>query len=181
MAMKTAANNVILIGMPGAGKSTVGVVLAKRLGLDFVDVDLAIQRRSGRRLQQIIDDEGLDAFRAIEEATLLALAETLSGSVVATGGSAIYSEAGMAALAATGTIVFLDLPLATLEARIGDMDRRGLVIDPGESFSDLYARRHPLYRRWAAMTVEGAAKSVEALAGEIVRRLETCTPSDSSS
>lgn len=169
--MRAGAGNVVLIGMPGAGKSTVGVVLAKRLGLAFVDVDLVIQSRSGRRLQQIIDSDGLAAFRALEEATLLDLAAGVTRSVIATGGSAVYSDSGMAALQRSGTLVFLDAPLALLEARISDMDRRGLVIDPGESFAELYARRLPLYRRWADLTITGAGKNVEALAGEIGSRL----------
>ena len=165
------AANVILIGMPGAGKSTVGVVLAKRLGLGFLDVDVEMQRLDGRRLQQIIDGDGLAAFRSLEEATLLDLAGTVTGSVIATGGSAVYSDSGMAALQQGGTIVFLDVPLALLTARIDDMDRRGLVIDPGESFADLYHRRLPLYRHWAQLTVTGTGKSVEALAQAIAERL----------
>lgn len=161
--------NVILIGMPGAGKSTVGVVLAKRLGYDFLDTDVLIQARQGRRLQEIINGEGLDAFRQIEEAALLAV--NCRQTVIATGGSAVYSEAGMTALKALGTIVFLDLPLAELSRRVQDMDTRGMVIDPGESFADLFARRLPLYRRWAELVVDGRDKSVEELAGEIASRL----------
>ena len=111
--------NVVLIGMAGAGKSTVGVVLAKRLGLDFLDTDVLIQARLGRRLQEIIDSEGLAAFRQIEEAALLSLSRRRT--VVATGGSAIYSEAGMAALKTYGTIVFLDTPLEDLMLRIRDL------------------------------------------------------------
>jgi shikimate kinase len=166
--------NVVLIGMPGAGKSTVGVVLAKRLGFDFLDTDVLIQARQGRRLQEIIDSEGLLAFRQIEEAALLSL--PCQRTVVATGGSAVYSEAGMAALQAGGTIVFLDLPLPELTRRVRDMDTRGMVIDPGETFADLFARRLPLYRRWAGLTIDGRDKSVEELAGEIVARLRNHLP-----
>ncbi len=162
--------NVILIGMPGAGKSTVGVVLAKRLGFDFLDTDVLIQARQGRRLQEIIDSDGLAAFRQIEEAALLSLA--CRRTVVATGGSAIYSNAGMAALKSCGTIVFLDLPLEELARRVRDMDTRGMVIDPGETFPDLFARRLPLYRRWAELTIDSRGKSVEDLATEITHRLQ---------
>lgn len=174
--LKMIKSNVILIGMPGAGKSTVGVVLAKRLGYDFLDTDVLIQARQGRRLQEIINGEGLDAFRQIEEAALLSL--DCRRTVVATGGSAIYSEAGMAALQTHGTIVFLDLPLAELSRRVQDMDTRGMVIDPGENFADLFARRLPLYRRWAELMVDGRGKSVEELAGEITSLLpsHTVTP-----
>ena len=162
--------NVVLIGMPGAGKSTVGVVLAKRLGLDFLDTDVLIQARQGRRLQEIINTEGLAAFRQIEEAALLGLA--CRRTVIATGGSAVYSEAAMAALQAHGTIVFIDLSLEELQRRVRDMDTRGMVIDPGESFADLFARRLPLYRRWAELTVDGRGRSVEELATEISARLD---------
>jgi shikimate kinase len=162
--------NIVLIGMPGAGKSTVGVVLAKRLGLDFLDTDVLIQARLGRRLQEIIDSEGLAAFRQIEEATLLSL--PCRRTVIATGGSAVYSEAGMAALKAAGTIVFLDLPLEELVRRVRDMDTRGMIIDPGETFPDLFVRRLPLYRRWAEIIIDGRDKSVEELAAEITHRLQ---------
>jgi len=161
--------NVVLIGMPGAGKSTVGVVLAKRLGYDFLDTDVLIQARQGRRLQAIIDGEGLAAFRQIEEAALLSLAN--QSTVIATGGSAVYSDRGMAALRRGGVIVFLDLPLAELERRVRDMDSRGMVIDPGETFADLYVRRRPLYRRWAEITIAADGMVVEEVAGAIVRRL----------
>lgn len=161
-------SNLVLIGMPGAGKSTVGVILAKRLGYAFLDVDVALQARAGRRLQQIIDSDGLAAFRRLEEETLLALA--VERTVIATGGSAVYSAAGMAALRRRGRLVFLDVPLAALEERIVDMDRRGLVIDPGESFAQLHARRLPLYRQWAELTIGCAGKSVETVAAEIAAR-----------
>lgn len=166
--------NIVLIGMPGAGKSTVGVVLAKRLGFDFLDTDVLIQARQGLRLQEIIDAEGLAAFRQIEEATLLSL--SCRRTVVATGGSAVYSEAAMGALKANGTIVFLDTPLEELMLRVRDMDTRGMVIDPGETFPDLFARRLPLYRRWAGLIVDDRGKSVEELAAEIADRLQDHLP-----
>jgi shikimate kinase len=162
--------NIVLIGMPGAGKSTVGVVLAKRLGFDFLDTDVLLQSRQGRRLQEIIDGDGLAAFRQLEEAALLSLA--CRRTVIATGGSVVYSQAAMTALRAGGTIVFLDLPLAELARRIQDMNSRGVVIDPGETFADLFARRLPLYRRWAELTVDARDKSVEELAAEITHRLQ---------
>lgn len=162
VSMKT---NIVLIGMPGAGKSTVGVVLAKRLGMDFVDTDVLIQVLSGRRLQEIIESEGLAAFRRIEERMLLDL-ET-SRSVVATGGSVVYSTAGMRRLRERGLLFFLDVPLDELAKRVRNMDSRGIVIDPGEDFAGLYRRRLPLYRRWADREVDGAAGSVEEIAARI--------------
>lgn len=158
-------SNLVLIGMPGAGKSTVGVILAKRLGLDFLDVDVALQAKAGRHLQRIINEDGLSAFRRLEEETLLTLDPQRT--VIATGGSAVYSVAGMSALAARGRIVYLAATLSELEKRIVDMDRRGLVIDPGESFADLYARRVPLYQQWAELTVAASGRSVEVVAAEI--------------
>lgn len=162
--------NVVLIGMPGAGKSTVGVVLAKRLGLSFVDTDLLIQAQTGRHLQAIIDTDGLSRFRAIEEEVLLSA--DVSGTVIATGGSVVYSEAGMAALSARGVVVFLEVPPLELERRIKDMDNRGVVIDPGQTFADLYANRLPLYRRYADITVQCDGLSVEDIAGRIQRQIE---------
>jgi shikimate kinase len=158
-------SNIILIGMPGAGKSTIGVVLAKRLGLRFLDTDVEIQARQGRRLQDLIDGEGLAAFREIEEQALLSL--EVSDAVIATGGSAVYSEKGMASLKRRGTTVFLDLPFEVLIDRVKDMDTRGMVIDPGESFAELYRKRLPLYRRWADRRVDCRGKSVEEVAGII--------------
>lgn len=163
-------SNIVLIGMPGAGKSTIGVVLAKRLGLAFVDTDLLLQSRHGRRLQEIINGDGLATFRTLEEEALLSL--DVERTVVATGGSAVYSAAGMATLVASGRVVFLDVPLAQLQQRIQDMDQRGLVIDPGESFADLYARRLPLYRRWAEVTVAADGENIEAIASRIVTALQ---------
>lgn len=162
-------SNVVLIGMPGAGKSTIGVVLAKRLGKNFIDTDLLIQAGQGRRLQEIIEREGLDGFRRIEEETLRGL--EVSETVVATGGSAVYSEAGMAALAEQGVVVFLDVALTELGRRIQDMDSRGLVIDPGETLADLYRRRLPLYRRYADVVIAAAERGVEETAALIAAEL----------
>ena len=157
--------NVVLIGMPGAGKSTVGVVLAKRLRLDFLDTDVLLQASENASLQEIINERGIEEFGRIEERILRNL--DVGGTVIATGGSAVYSEKGMNALKKRGAVVFLDLPLAALEDRIKDMDSRGLVIAPGESLSDLYAKRLPLYRKWADHTLDCRKKSMEVIASEI--------------
>ncbi len=144
--------NIVLIGMAGAGKSTVGVLLAKRSARDFVDTDVLIQARAGRPLQQIVDGDGYLALRAIEEQTLLGL--ELEGHVIATGGSAVYSEAAMAHLGQHGVRVLLDLPLAEVERRVSDIGSRGLARRPGQSLADLYRERLPLYRRHADITVD---------------------------
>lgn len=161
--------NVILIGMAGAGKSSVGVVLAKRLGYDFIDSDLLIQRRHGRRLPELIAAHGRAGFCRIEEEVILSL--RVEQTVVATGGSVVYSEAAMTHLGQLGRLVFLDTPLKVLQRRVGNLEQRGLIIEPGEDFAGLYARRLPLYRYWANMTVACAARPVRQIVAELERLL----------
>jgi shikimate kinase len=143
---------IILIGMPGCGKSTLGVLLAKRLARPFVDTDLLIQAGAARPLQQIIDQGGLDAFRALERQCLLQLDP--GPAVVATGGSAVYYPDAMAHLAARGTIVYLRVGLPALRERLSDLSDRGLVIEPGLSFEKLYHQRLELYESYAQITVD---------------------------
>ncbi len=144
--------NLVLIGMPGVGKSTVGVLLAKALSRSFVDTDVYLQAREGRRLQDIIDTEGLDRFRAIEEAYILSL--DCRGHVVATGGSVVYSERAMAHLRRSGLIVYLYLPLEPLYARVTNLDSRGVVMAPDQTFADLFDERQPLYARYGDLTID---------------------------
>ena len=144
--------NLVLIGMPGSGKSTVGVLLAKRLALDFVDTDVLIQAAERRPLQAIVDAEGPLALRRVEERTLLAL--DVEGHVIATGGSAVYSRPAMEHLRTGGTIVFLDVDLPTLEARVGDFGSRGLAKRPDQSLADLFEERRPLYLAAADVVVD---------------------------
>lgn len=157
--------NIVLIGMPGAGKSSVGVLLAKRLGYQFIDTDLLMQTEAHCRLQQIIAHHGLTAFRNLEEKVACKLAPQRT--VVATGGSVIYSDRAMAHLRGLGRLVWLDLPLDELQQRVRNMDSRGLVIDPGETFADLYARRTPLYRQHAELTIPCAGLNQEEIAAAI--------------
>ncbi|MCK4509818.1 MAG: shikimate kinase [Desulfuromonadales bacterium] len=159
------ALNIILIGMPGAGKSTVGVLLAKRLGYHFVDTDLLLQSQQQSRLQQIIAREGLTEFKRLEADVLCNLAATHS--VVATGGSAVYCERAMDRLKKLGQLVFIDIPLAELLDRVHDMDSRGLVIGPNETYENLYAERQPLYKKYAEVTISGSGLRVEAVAAAI--------------
>ncbi len=167
-------NNLILIGMPGAGKSTVGVILAKRLGFAFLDTDLLIQAKEQCRLQQIIDQRGLHCFQQIEERILLDL--HTERTVVATGGSVIYCPAGMAALAEIGHLIYLQVSLEDLEQRIADMDQRGLVMASGQSFTDLYSERTPLYEKYAQLTFEGSRSTAEQLATQIEKEVRRRWP-----
>lgn len=146
--------SVILIGMPGSGKSTIGVLLAKELRRNFVDTDLLIQERTGRALQDILDEDGIPAFLRIEAETVEAYVP--HGEVVATGGSVVYSEDAMRHLAALGVCVYLECPLDALETRLSNLDSRGVVRGPDQSISDLLSEREPLYRRWANLTVPNA-------------------------
>jgi len=145
-------SNIVLIGMPGAGKSTVGVILAKLASLSFMDTDVLIQTCEGRSLQTIIDSQGYLVLRGIEERILLGL--ECRDHVIATGGSAVYSQAAMAHLAEGGRIVFLDADLATLESRALDLGRRGIAKHPGQSFAELFEERHKLYAAYADVTVD---------------------------
>ena len=159
------ALNIILIGMPGAGKSTVGVLLAKRLGYNFTDTDLLLQARERCRLQNIIENVGLETFKRLEEEVLCSL--QTSHSVIATGGSAVYSERAMSHLKSLGTLVFLDVPLEELCVRVRDMDSRGLVIGPGKTYAQLYNERQPLYETYAEVTIAGGGQPIDVIAAAI--------------
>lgn len=157
--------------MPGSGKSTVGIVLAKKTARNFVDTDVLIQTRENRGLQEIVDTEGYLELRRIEEQVLIELAVT--DHVVATGGSAVYSARAMEHLATIGKVVFLDVSLQALRARVRDFDSRGLARPQGQTVDELFEERLPLYREWAHVTVDGAGGTHEEIAGRILRNLET--------
>jgi len=162
-------SNIILIGMPGAGKSTVGVILAKRLGLQFYDTDLIIQVREKKRLQEIIDEKGIDYFRYVEEQVISNL--QLEDCVIATGGSVVYYNNGMKDLSTTGKLVYLQVPLGALKQRIADMGQRGLVMEKGQSFEQLFAERTPLYQQYADLTVPCDGCNAEQVAAKIEKLL----------
>lgn len=157
--------NLILIGMPGSGKSTVGVLLAKRTARDFVDTDLLIQTAVGRPLQDIVDSEGYEALRRIEEEVLLDI--DCRNHVIATGGSAVYSDKAMRHLKTGGRVVFLDVDLERLEERVGDFSQRGLAKRPDQTFEELFDERGALYRRYADITVQGAGLDQDEVCEEI--------------
>jgi shikimate kinase len=150
-------NGVILVGMPGAGKSTLGVMLAKELGLDFLDTDVSIQVHEGRTLQDIMDSEGYMKLREIEEAVLLKT--DASGKVISTGGSAVYSDAGMRHLKEQGTIIFLDVTLDELRRRIHNFDTRGIARRPDQSFEELFEERCALYNKYSDIRFDCNGKS----------------------
>lgn len=166
------AGNITLIGMPGAGKSTVGVVLAKKLSLAFVDTDILIQSSHGRPLQQILDADGYQELRRIEEEEILRL--TTRNSVIATGGSAVYSPQAMAHLKSISVLVFLDLPYAEICRRINDFSTRGIACVPQQSFAQLYEERLQLYRRYADVTIGGTEvlRSQDEVADSIIAGLQ---------
>ena len=159
----------MLIGMAGVGKSTVGVLLAKALSRDFVDTDLVVQSAEGMGLQSLVDALGSAGFLAVEERHVLGL--TVTGSVIATGGSVVYSDAAMQHLKHNATTVYLRLPLAQLEARVSSAEARGLAMGAGQSFADLYAERLPLYERYADMTVDCEGLNHDEAVNAIVARI----------
>ena len=161
--------NIVLIGMPGVGKSTVGVLLAKALSREFVDTDILIQAAEGRRLQDIIDRDGLAAFLAIEERHVRAL--NVRRHVIATGGSVVYSEAAMDHLAANGIALYLELPLPLLRDRVRNFDSRGVVMPRGQSLDALYDERAPLYRRHARAVVDCAGHNHEETVAAVIHAL----------
>lgn len=152
--------------MPGAGKSTVGRLVAQIARLGFLDTDALLEAREGRCLQEIVDQEGYLGMRAAEERLILSL--HCQRQVIATGGSAVYSEAAMAHLRGLGRIIFLHLPLEELRPRLTDLATRGLVRRPGQSLADLYAERLPLYRRCADVTINCQGLSPEEAARRVL-------------
>lgn len=158
--------NIILIGMPGCGKSTVGVLLAKAMGFHFIDTDIVIQNRTGRLLQQIIDEDGLDAF-CIEEERAIMSVEEQGNCVIATGGSAVYSRTAMLHLKQNGYVYYLSLPVEQVEKRINNITTRGIAMRKGDSIADVFRRRRQLYEEYADITVECSDKSLEETVAEI--------------
>ncbi|MBD5450777.1 MAG: shikimate kinase [Lachnospiraceae bacterium] len=144
--------NIVLIGMPGAGKSTVGVVLAKKLGYGFVDSDLVIQSREGRLLHEIISERGVEGFWAVEEEANISI--EAERTVIATGGSVVYGCKAMEHLKQIGTVVYLKLSCEAIADRLGDLDERGVTLREGQGLTELYAERVPLYEKYADFTVD---------------------------
>lgn len=166
--MQPSKDNIVLIGMPGVGKSTVGVVLAKRLGYGFVDSDLVIQERYGRLLHELIEEKGVEGFWQLENEVNLSLKPHCC--VIATGGSAVYGAEAMEHLREIGTVIYLRLSLEELTERLGDLNARGVTLRKGQSLADLYEERLPLYERYAHRVVDCGGRQLRdivcAIAGE---------------
>lgn len=168
--MEQSDRNIVLIGMPGVGKSTIGVLLAKALGCHFLDTDVFMQAMQGRSLQEMIDRDGLAAFCEAEEDYILYL--DVTNTVIATGGSVVYSEHAMRHLVEHGVIVHLDLPVERIEERIRNLQTRGVVMEKGQTIRSLYNQRQPLYRRYAQITIDATHKNHDQLVTEIIDTLQ---------
>jgi shikimate kinase len=162
-------NNITLIGMPGAGKSTLGVVLAKVLGYQFLDSDLLIQKEENRQLSQIIDQEGPEGFMAIENRVNASI--EVDDTVIATGGSVVYCSEAMEHLKSIGKVIYLKLSLEELSKRLGNLKCRGVLLKDGQTLSDLYEERIPLYEKYADLVVDEEGKDLEASLQEILATL----------
>lgn len=163
-------NNVILIGMPGAGKSTVGVVLAKKLGYSFTDSDLVIQQKTGKLLHQLIEEKGEAGFLMLENEINASL--NPDRHVIATGGSAVYGKEAMEHLGRTGCMVYLKLPYEELKERLGDLRERGVVLKEGFTLYDLFEERSPLYEKYADITVDCGGRQIREIVEEISKKFK---------
>ncbi len=158
-------DNIILIGMPGAGKSTVGVVLAKKLGYAFLDSDLLMQEREKKLLHEIIEEKGLDVFKKLEnEVNTSILTEH---TIIATGGSVIYGIEAMMHLKSLGSVIYLKLDYEELQNRLGNLTERGVAIHSEQTLKDLYEERTPLYEKYADITIDCSQKTIREIVLEL--------------
>lgn len=162
--------NITLIGMPGAGKSTIGVILAKSLLCGFTDTDLIIQNRTGKSLCQLIEEEGREGFLQLEN-DIICQAQ-FNNCVIATGGSAVYGEEAMAKLKAESTVIFLEVNVSELENRLSNIKTRGVAMKKGTTIKDLYNERLPLYRKYADFTLDCTGLTAEECVDRIVEKLK---------
>ena len=165
-----AKNNIVLIGMPGVGKSTIGVILAKVLGYQFLDADLLIQQQEGKLLKDIIAEVGTDGFIEVENRVNAGI--TCDDTIIATGGSVIYGAQAMEHLKEIGTIVYLEVPFSILEKRLSDIKGRGVVLKDGQTLYDLYLERTPLYEKYADVRVSEEGLNVEETVELLVNKLQ---------
>lgn len=163
-------NNIVLIGMPGVGKSTIGVVLAKMLGYQFVDADLVIQEKEGKLLREIIEEAGTEGFIEVENRINSQI--EAEHAIIATGGSVVYGAEAMAHLKEIGTVLYLKLPYEELNQRLQDIKGRGVVLKEGQTLLDLYEERVPLYEKYADITVDEYQLNVEQTIDKIIELKE---------
>lgn len=163
-------NNIILIGMPGVGKSTIGVVLAKVLGYDFIDTDLLIQNKMNMKLKDIIQQEGNEGFQKIENDVNASL--DISNTVIATGGSVVYCREAMEHLKSIGNVIYLKLSLEPLSGRLGNLIGRGVVLKDGQTLDELFLERTPLYELYADLIIDEENKNLEDTLQIILDRLK---------
>ena len=162
-------DNIILIGMPGSGKSTVGVLLAKAMGFDFIDTDLTLQQREGALLQNILNERGTEIFLDLEERAICSV--ECKNAVISPGGSCVCRERAMVHLKEMGKIIYLNLPVQELEVRLNNISTRGIAMKPGQTLGDLYDYRTPLYRKWADITVDCTGQSIEETVSAVLHSL----------
>jgi shikimate kinase len=163
-------DNIVLIGMPGVGKSTVGVILAKMLGYQFLDSDLLIQQQEGKLLCEIIAERGTDGFIEVENRVNASI--EAHRTVIATGGSAVYGREAMAHLAGIGTIVYMEVDYKPLEKRLADIRGRGVVLREGQDLHGLYLERTPLYEQYADVRIAQTGLSVEQSVARVLEELK---------
>ena len=161
--------NIILIGMPGAGKSTVGIVLAKVLGYKFIDTDLVIQEDQGMVLQNIIEKYGNKGFNTIENNIISSI--KTDKSVIATGGSAVYGTEAMNNLKSSGNILYLELPFNEIKKRLGNLEKRGVSIEKGQTLETLYNERIPLYEKYSDLTIHCHKLQIREIINTIIKQL----------
>ena len=162
-------DNIVLIGMPGVGKSTVGVILAKMIGYQFIDADLLIQKQEGKLLHEIIAEKGTDGFIEIEERVNASI--EASHTIIATGGSVVYGKKAMEHLSHIGTVVYLKVPYDILEKRLEDIKGRGVVLKEGQTLRTLYDERTPLYEKYADIEISEDDLNVEQTVEKLLERL----------
>ena len=166
---KNARGNIMLIGMPASGKSTVGIILAKILGMDFIDSDILLQQREGKKLCEIIERDGVDGFLKCEEETLLGI--NVTNTVIATGGSAVYSEKAMDYHKKRSTVCYLEVSKEELVKRLADIKQRGVVLRQGENFDGMFAARKALYEKYADVTISEGNHTLEETVQDIRKRI----------
>jgi shikimate kinase len=162
--------NIVLIGMPGAGKSTIGVVLAKNLGMAFIDSDIVIQQVENKKLHELIDEHGQEGFLEIEDRVNASL--NPKSAVIATGGSVVYGKKAMKHLDEIALVCYLKLSYEGIKDRLGDLHERGVVLKDGQTLKDLYEERVPLYEKYANLTVDCENKNIREIVMEIAKRVK---------